>query len=66
MVAAIGKDSPLAGYEAIIDLTRRLNSKYSSPEATCQRTQGILRSLFPPWLPAAFKASQLRLCRLVD
>lgn len=42
-------------YQAIVDLTRRLNSKFGSPQETTSRTQGILRSLFPPWLPAAFK-----------
>ena len=47
-------------YVAIVDLTRRLNSKFGSAEATRLRTQGILRSLFPPWLPAAFKVCPLQ------
>lgn len=55
MVAALGgQDSPLQGYPAIIDLTRRLNAA-GSPAATQAATRGILRSLFPSWLPGAFK-----------
>ncbi|WIA15386.1 hypothetical protein OEZ85_002048 [Tetradesmus obliquus] len=55
MVAAIGSDSQLSGYEAIIDLTRRLNASYSEARQVQLTTRGILNSLFPSWLPGAFK-----------
>ena len=46
----------LCRYDAIIDLTRSLNSQYCSPAETQQATQQILRSLFPAWLLPAFRA----------
>ena len=49
-----GRDSQMQGYPAIIDLTRRLNT-IGSPRDTQMATRSILRSLFPPWLPGAFK-----------
>ena len=49
----------LTRYEAIVDLTRRLNANYGSPHATRRRTKRILQSLFPPWLPSAFKVSAM-------
>ncbi|WIA35590.1 hypothetical protein OEZ86_004011 [Tetradesmus obliquus] len=55
MVAAIGSDSQLSGYEAIIDLTRRLNASYSEAREVQLTTRRILNSLFPSWLPGAFK-----------
>ncbi|MEW5303291.1 MAG: hypothetical protein WDW36_005997 [Sanguina aurantia] len=55
MVSAIGQDSKLGGFAAIIDLTRTLNRKFSAPGATQAATRQILKSLFPSWLPAAFK-----------
>lgn len=55
MAAALGQDSPLQGYPAIIDLTRRLNA-LGSPRATQVATRAILASLFPSWLPPAFRA----------
>jgi hypothetical protein len=57
MADALGSDSDLQGYPAIIDLTRRLNA-VGSPRATQQATRGILRSLFPSWLPGAFKVGR--------
>lgn len=39
-------------YDAIIDLTRRLNAR--PPASTAAATLTILRSLFPSWLPPAF------------
>jgi hypothetical protein len=42
-------------YDAIIDLTRQLNSKFDSARETQLATRGILNSLFPSWLPPAFK-----------
>lgn len=55
MVAALNsQDSMEAGYPAIIDLTRRLNS-LGSPRETQETTRKILKSLFPSWLPGAFK-----------
>lgn len=54
MVAALdGMDSPMQGYDAIIDLTRRLNAR-GSPLDTQATTRRILNSLFPSWLPPAF------------
>jgi len=55
MVEALGgKESPYEGYDAIIDLTRRLNGS-GSPKETQATTRRILKSLFPAWLPGAFK-----------
>ncbi|PNH12456.1 hypothetical protein TSOC_000599 [Tetrabaena socialis] len=55
MVAAVGSDSPLSGYDAIIDLTRRLNNKFRTAAETQEATRSILIALFPSWLPGAFK-----------
>jgi hypothetical protein len=55
MVAALGNsDSSMPGYDGIVDLTRRLNS-LGSPRETQVLTRQILNSLFPSWLPPAFK-----------
>ena len=53
-LALDGRDSaePAGSYEAIVDLTRKLNAL--PPRETAARTGGILRSLFPSWLPGAF------------
>lgn len=42
-------------YDAIIDLTRQLNRRYPTARETQLTTRGILNSLFPSWLPGAFK-----------
>ncbi len=55
MVAALGRDSDRQGYEAIVDLTHRLNSKYPTARETQAATHSILQSLFPAWLPGAFQ-----------
>jgi hypothetical protein len=47
---------PLCSYPAIIELTRRLNRQYPTARATQLATRGILNSLFPSWLPGAFRA----------
>lgn len=47
----------LCRYAGIIDLTRKLNSKYRDPLQTQEATKTILRSLFPSWLPRSFKVS---------
>lgn len=39
-------------------MTRRLNSAYGTPRETQVATRNILRSLFPPWLPGAFKVGR--------
>lgn len=54
-------------YDAIIDLTRRLNSKFPEARQVQLTTRGILNSLFPRWLPGAFKVNSRRahLCSLV-
>ena len=44
-------------YDAIVELTRVLNDSNSDPVATQQQTQQILLSLFPSWLPPAFKVA---------
>ena len=44
-------------YDAIVELTRVLNDKNSDASATQQQTQQILLSLFPSWLPPAFKVA---------
>lgn len=55
MVAALdNKDSGMEGYDGIVDLTRRLNA-LGSPRQTQVLTRKILNSLFPSWLPPAFK-----------
>jgi hypothetical protein len=55
MVSALGdRDSTAEGYEGIIDLTRRLNA-LGTPRETQMLTRKILQSLFPSWLPPAFK-----------
>lgn len=57
MVHALGgKDTSVEGYAAIIDLTRKLNA-LGSPRDTQLATRAILNSLFPAWLPPAFKVS---------
>lgn len=56
MVAHLGVDSRQQGYDAIIDLTRKLNTRYARAEDTQHATQNILRSLFPSWLLPAFRA----------
>lgn len=52
---AVGEDSKLPGYDGIVDLTWKLNTKYKTPTDTQEATVGILRSLMPSWLPALFK-----------
>lgn len=46
-------------YEAIVDLTRSLNTMSEYPGHTQERTRLILLSLFPAWLPPAFKVGAL-------
>lgn len=50
--------SPVSRFAAIIDLTRTLNRKFSAPGATQAATRKILKSLFPFWLPSAFKVRE--------
>lgn len=54
LAQALGRDSSMEGYDAIVDLTRRLNA-LGSPRTTQITTRAILNSLFPSWLPGAFK-----------
>lgn len=53
-LALNGRDSaePRGSYEAIVDLTKKLNAL--PPAETAEKTRGILKSLFPSWLPGAF------------
>eukprot|EP00884_Botryococcus_braunii_P023661 jgi/Botrbrau1/997/Bobra.114_1s0035.1 len=55
MVEALNEDTSETGYAAIVDLTRRLNSRYATARETQLATILILQSLFPSWLPGAFK-----------
>ena len=55
LAAALGRDASREGYDAIVELTLRLNSHYPTARQTQTATRAILRSLFPPWLPGAFK-----------
>lgn len=50
--------APSCRYDAIVDLTRRLNSQFATARETQVVTRGILNSLFPSWLPGAFKVGQ--------
>lgn len=52
---------PAHRYDAIIDLTRRLNASYSEARQVQLTTRRILNSLFPSWLPGAFKVRHQRL-----
>ena len=49
----------LSRYDAIVELTRVLNSQSISPRQTQVKTRQILQSLFPSWLPPAFKVGCL-------
>ena len=40
-----------------MDLTRSLNAMSEDPRDTQERTRLILLSLFPAWLPPAFKVN---------
>lgn len=51
----MGWQRGLCRYDAIIDLTRKLNAKFAAPRETQLATRGILNSLFPSWLPALFR-----------
>ena len=55
LAAALGRDAGREGYDAIIELTLRLNSQFPTARQTQAATRAILKSLFPPWLPGAFK-----------
>lgn len=55
MVAELGQDSEEHEYEAIIDLTRKLNSSDRTARQTQLATLRILKSLFPSWLPSLFR-----------
>ncbi len=55
MVDALGTDTPAQGYDGIIDLTRRLNSKFRTTAETQETTRRILNALFPSWLPPLFR-----------
>jgi hypothetical protein len=59
MVAALGSDSTQPGYAGIIDLTRRLNAAHADARGVQRATREILVSLFPSWLPGAFKVEQV-------
>lgn len=62
MVAALGRDSDRQGYDAIVELTHRLN-RYPTARETQAATHSILQSLFPAWLPAAFQVRHDNLLR---
>ena len=55
MVAALQRDSDRQGYDAIVELTHQLNRQFPTARGTQSATRAILKSLFPAWLPGAFK-----------
>lgn len=55
MAEEVGWDSPLAGYEGLVEVAQRLMAKYPSKDATEEATVRILRSLFPPGLLYLFR-----------
>ncbi|CAM9994255.1 unnamed protein product [Discosporangium mesarthrocarpum] len=42
------------GYEGLMEMIRALNQKYPTKRATQEASRRVLKSLFPPWLPARF------------
>ena len=65
--SAHGRMSPIASckimsmhraacrYDGVMELTKDLSQRYPSPGEVQQNTVRILSSLFPSWLPPAFK-----------
>ena len=51
----VGYDSPVEGYEGLMEVTRVLNTKFKSREEITAVSKAILVSLFPSWLPPAFR-----------
>lgn len=43
LVAAVGTDSRLSGYDAVIDLTRKLHAKYRDPAQLQDKTREVLK-----------------------
>ncbi|KAK9864268.1 hypothetical protein WJX84_010435 [Apatococcus fuscideae] len=52
----LNTDSQLPGYDGVMELTKDLSQRYATPQQVQQNTVQILSSLFPSWLPPAFKA----------
>ena len=51
----VGYDSPVEGYEGLMEVTRVLNTKFKSREEITAVSKAVLVSLFPSWLPPAFR-----------
>jgi hypothetical protein len=50
----VGFQTNETGYAAIIDLTSKLNARYSDREEIRRRAQKTLSDLFPSWLPGSY------------
>ena len=60
--AEVGEDSDLVGYDGIVDLTQKLNTKFGSANDTQAATVRILTSLMPGWLYELFQVTPYRHC----
>ena len=58
--AEVGEDSDLVGYDGIVDLTQKLNTKFGSAKDTQAATVRILTSLMPGWLYELFQVTPYR------
>jgi hypothetical protein len=56
VVEHVGYDSPLPGYEGLIEVTKVLNTKFKTANEIKSVSKLVLVSLFPSWLPPAFRA----------
>lgn len=56
MAEKVGVDSDLPhdDYRGLMELSTALNARFSDRRKVQQIAQGVLRSLFPPWLPPQF------------
>jgi hypothetical protein len=55
VVEELGQDVEDQGFNGLMELIRRLNSRYSDKARASESSRRILQSLFPSWLPKAFK-----------
>lgn len=50
----VGFQTNETGYAAIIDLTAKLNARYSDRKEIQRRAQNTLKDMFPSWLPSSY------------
>lgn len=50
----VGFQTNETGYAAIIDLTAKLNARYSDRKEIQRRAQNTLNDMFPEWLPGSY------------